>query len=315
MDSSQSQETAAGPQPTAASSSNSQPSTADASATSVAYVPSVVNSDTGVPVNAAPTSAGIPPGHKLVKTHKEDGNFVTEMRKMSSQEVKSAASNRTTSQIGQEVAPPKFIVSQGIQYKIITVRDSNGVVRQMKRRVGPQDSSSTTKDPASRDKTKSQSSPVAKPNTKARSSSTTPNSATQTEQPKIPSRADDTAAISPIASTPGGPTVLLEESLDMEAALADQKEAHRQKRTRRMKRSLIRGLGTIVGSSVGRMNLDMDHEIHGAHNDGDGVDMDSDGQAWSSADEDNHHEHDGHGESTHGKLPSHVKQGSKQECH
>lgn len=314
MESSRSQETAVGPKPMAASSSDSRSFTAVTSGASVTQIPVEVRSDTSVPVCTASSSAGIPPGHKLIKTRKEDGTFVTEVHKMSSQEAKSVGKTRPISQIGQEIAPPKFIISQGVQYKVITVRDSNGVTRQMKRPVGPQDSSThaTTQDSASRDTTKAQSSLITKSEAGTHSSPTPPASGTQTEPSKISSRADEKAAISPISSTPGGLTILSEEPLDIGAALADQKEAHRQKRTRRMKQSLVRGLGTIVGSSVGHMNLDMDHEVHGGHDADDGVDMDTDGQAWSDDnDDDSLHEYDGPSKSTHGKLPSLVKQRSK----
>jgi hypothetical protein len=92
----------------------------------------------------------------------------------------------------------------------------------------------------------------------------------------------------------------LKEPIDALKEHSKQKEFQRQRRMHRMKGSLARGFGTLLGSSVAVMDFDMDDSHHdGGHDHGgdiqDGDVIDSD-QSWSGDDEmdgdDNEFNHD-----------------------
>lgn len=297
--------------PMAASCRETQPITPVASdpSTSKSAVVSTVSSpirETAIAANAAPKPTGPLPGYKLIKRRKEDGTFITVMRKMSPQEVEAAERTRPTSYIDHTTAEPKLMTSQGIKYNIITVRDSTGAFIRVKRPIKPEDSSST-QPPPYQDKIKSGSNLVAGPEGDARSGSTQSVQSSTSEIPK----STDTYAAGPAIGPEAGPIVVQENSIDMSAALARQTEMHRKKRMHRMSGSLLHGLGTILGSSIGQMHFDMDNELHGGHEaagdieDGDLIDSD---QSWSDDDADNDDGNNDDGELHHGRLGSYTSE-------
>lgn len=261
---------------------------------------------TSMSVSMSPKPAGVPPGYKLIKRRKEDGTFITVMRKMSPQELEVAEHTGSGGQGDQTTPVPNFVASQGVKYRIVTVRDSNGALIRVKRPIKPEDASSTLP-PSSPDKGTSESKAV-KPNTDAPSSSTdgTPSKSSET------SPSSDNKAAGVTRAPEGDLAVVQEESIDKAAALAQQKEFYRQKRMHRMKGSLLRGFGTVLGSSIGHMDFDDDH--HGSHEaagdieDGDIIDSD---QSWSDDDDDDHggndNDHDDGDEQHHGELKFVVK--------
>src|SRR3569833_3023058 len=77
-------------------------------------------------------------------------------------------------------------------------------------------------------------------------------------------------------------------SADLEAALAEQQQNNRSRRMNRFKNQMIRGLATVVGSSIPAL------EITDFHHDDQAVDDDDDDGDWDDDDDDNDHGgHDG----------------------
>jgi pyruvate/2-oxoglutarate dehydrogenase complex dihydrolipoamide acyltransferase (E2) component len=243
---------------------------------------------TSTPQNGAAKPKPPPPGYKLVRRRKEDGTMITVLRKMTPEELEAA---------GQKV--PTTAPNEGVQYKVVTVRNTDGSYIRVKRPVQSMENVSST------------------------ATTTTPASPTQAPTPTEKSATDSIPTIvnakdqrKPDVKTSPVTGVIAEKFLDsetapvaqaqgnninMEAALAEQKAYFRKQRARKYKQSLIRGLGTIAGSAVGHMDLHHSHDSdnsHGGHSgshdiqDGDIIDSDND---WSDDDmDDDHHDHDDH---------------------
>lgn len=252
-------------------------------------------------LNATKRVSGPPPGYKLIKRRKEDGTSITVMRKMTPEEIEMA----------EQKSPAKLnpVAQENIAYKIITVRDSDGALIRVKRPIKPEASVLTPSLPAENTKDNTLD-PVNKQGDSALSPSL---KISELKSPAMSSFTNDTVPETPKAADIGSP-VIEERPIGMEAALQQQKEEYRRKRTQKFRSSLIRGFGTMLGSSIGHLDLDMDDELHHSHEpagdieDGDIIDSD---QSWSDDDDDNddggvddEHDHgnDDSGERGHGEL-------------
>lgn len=237
-----------------------------------------------------------PPGYKLIKRRKEDGTYITIMRKMSPEELERASI--------ASPAPTSPALNPAVKYKIVTVRDSDGGLIRVKRPIKPEDQPSSTPASPTQDESKP-GSPLAQGSLASRPTSPDSLQSGTSDKPR-----NIDGVVAGTTSTEAPSTPMGEQPLDMAAALAEQKEIFRQKRMRRMKGSLIRGLGTILGSSVQHTDLDFGDDHHGSHQDAgdieDGDIIDSD-QSWSEDDDDDddldghHHETEEHDNSHHGK--------------
>ncbi|KAH8671589.1 hypothetical protein BX600DRAFT_510254 [Xylariales sp. PMI_506] len=253
-----------------------------------------------------------PPGYKLVQRRKEDGTVVTMMRKLTLEELEAS---------GQTTPPPQVTTDPAAQqYKIVTVRDSSGGLVRVKRPIkqgdqpapGPRTTPAKEENDAAKvsegDGLDSRSSRATDPAGKKVTTEATQNATAST-----------TAATATTATTVAKDQTIHEEPVDMAKALQDQNEFFRKRRMHRMKGTLLRGLGTVVGSVVGGGHLDLDLDLHhhdhdyedgGDFEDGDVLDSD---QSWSDDDfEDNdfddndlHDTHD-HDDDTFGHLHLNV---------
>ncbi|KAF2993855.1 hypothetical protein E8E13_000404 [Curvularia kusanoi] len=225
---------------------------------------------TPTPQNGAAKPKPPPPGYKLVRRRKEDGTLITVLRKMTPEELEAA---------GQK--EPITAPNEGVQYKIVTVRNTDGSYTRVKRPVKSTEavtSTATTPTPAS---------PTQAP-------TPTENSSTDSIHRKVNAKTGVIVEKSLDGET--APAVQAQGSnIDMEAAIAEQNANFKKQRSRKYKQALIRGLGTIAGSAVGQMNFHDSDNSHGGHSgshdiqDGDIIDSDND---WSDDDlDDDHHTH------------------------
>lgn len=265
-------------------------------------VTSTVSSPTqpsGPSSNIAKRAPGPPPGYKLIKRRKEDGTSITIMRKMTPEEITMA----------EQKSPAKLnpVAQEKVAYKIITVRDSDGALIRVKRPIKPETSTLTPSPHI--EKTKDNTlNPVSWQGDGVLSP---PIKGPELKSPAMSSFSNDTVPETPKAAEAGSP-VIKENPIDMEETLQQQKEEYRRRRTQKFRSSLIRGLGTMLGSSIGHLDLDIDDDFHHSHEpagdieDGDIIDSD---QSWSDddnddggADDEHDHGNDDSAEGVHGKL-------------
>ncbi|KAH8646878.1 hypothetical protein BX600DRAFT_443848 [Xylariales sp. PMI_506] len=233
------------------------------------------------PPQSPTRSNGPPPGYKLVKRRKEDGTIITMMRKMTPEELEAAGQSAST-------AAPAATDAKPAKYKIVTVRDANGTLLRVKRPIQPSENSPKSEPAGASDKTSD----------KSAATDAVP-------EPKSPSAFSWTASTvgkgSGNDSEPASPTVAKSsestEPVDISRSLSEQKNDFRQRRMSRLRRSLLMGFSTVVGSSVSHLDFDSHHHKGDDGNlgdikDGDIIDSD---QSWSDDDfeHDDHDHHDG----------------------
>lgn len=253
-------------------------------------------------LNTAKKATGPPPGYKLIKRRKEDGTSITVMRKMTPEEIEMA----------EQKSPGKLnpAVQEKIVYKIITVRDSDGALIRVKRPVKPEISAPTPSSPSK----STQDNTLDQVNQQGDAKSPSLKDS-ELKSPAMSSFTNDIVPEKPKAAETGSP-VVNERPIDMGAELQQQKEAYRRKRMQKFRGSLIRGFGTMLGSSVGHLDLNIDDDFHHSHEpagdieDGDIIDSD---QSWSDDDDDgvvgDEHDHgdDDNREGGHGELKIWIK--------
>lgn len=268
----------------------------------------------GVSSNSAQRAFGPPPGYKLIKRRKEDGTFITVARKMTPEELEMAAQKAPASETGCGTASMSSTGKEGTAYKIITVRDSDGAVIRVKRPVKAERPACTTSSPAEKANGVALESADRHENT----AQSTAVHDSEFKSPTMSAFADVIASGAAKATDTVSP-VVKERPIDSEAAILQQKETYRRKRMQKFRGSMIRGFGTVLGSSIGHLDLTADDEFYHSHEpagdiqDGDIIDSD---QSWSDDDEDDgefgvghEHEHgnDDNGESGHRKLNPDLK--------
>lgn len=244
-------------------------------------------------------ASGPPPGYKLIKRRKEDGTSITIMRKMTPEEIGMAGQKSPAM-----ISP---VAQEKLAYKIITVRDSDGALIRVKRPIKPQDPAATPSSPTKSiqhntfDLVHQQQDGIKSPSLKSSDfKSPAMSSFTNVEVPET------------LETAEAGSPVVNERPIDIDLALQQQKEAYRQKRMQKFRGSLIRGFGTMLGSSMGHLDLNMDDDFHHSHEpdgdieDGDIIDSD---QSWSDDDDDDDgvgdehdHSHDDSREGVHGEM-------------
>lgn len=175
------------------------------------------------------------------------------------------------------------IVDKGVQYKIITVRDSDGALIRVKRPIKAE--ASAFECPPPRNKSDAETDPGQKQEESGPSPSV---AVSDSKSSDIPTHADGTVSATAKATT-SEQFVEKEKAIDMAEAQLQQKQMHCQKRLHRIRGSLICGLGTVLGSSIQHADFDVVDELHDSHDvagdleDGDIIDSD---QSWSDEDED-----------------------------
>lgn len=255
--------------------------------TSVDQPSPVPKSTTSMPQNGAAKPKPPPPGYKLVRRRKEDGTMITVLRKMTPEELEAA---------GQK--EPITAPNEGVLYKVVTVRNTDGSYIRVKRPIKSlEDASSTATTTVSASSTQA-STPTEKSatdsiHTEANAKEQRKSDVKMSPVTGVTAKKSLDRETAPVARAQGN-------NIDIEAALAEQKAFFRTQRAFKYKQSLIRGLGTIAGSAVGHMDFDYSNDSNnsyeghsGSHDieDGDIIDSDND---WSDDDMDDDHHDDGH---------------------
>lgn len=266
-----------------ATTDNSSTIDAIANSTSVEQPSPAIKPTTSKSQNGAAKPKSPPPGYKLVRRRKEDGTMITVLRKMTPEELEAA---------GQK--EPATAPNEGVQYKIVTVRNTDGSYIRVKRPVRSVEIASST----AATTCPARPTQVSTPMEKSATNSIPPNVDSKDQRISGVKTSPVTGIIAeePIDSETAPVAQAQGNNVDMEAALAEQKAYFRKQRTHKYKQSLIRGLGTIAGSAVGHTDFHDSNDSHGDHSsshdiqDGDIIDSDDD---WSDDDMDNdHHDHD-----------------------
>jgi hypothetical protein len=254
------------------------------------------------PAAAAPKAASKPkrppPGYKIISRPKPDGTVAYIFRKMTPEELAAA---------GQTAPPAAAVEKPGVQYKIVMAKDANGAMIRVKR---PINGSNETTAPSSTTSaqaglgapklvTKTSATTSSKPAvTAAKSQPNGPVGKSENKKTPVPTTGDDkkpaaTTTTPTITITENAGTSGTQEPIDQARALAEQKEAFRRRRTHRMKGRLLSGFGSILGTSIGNIDMDDLGDVHngGGYEDGGQIEtgdiLDSDQSLSESDDDDN----------------------------
>jgi len=261
---------------------------------------------TETPTASGTSSGQAPAGYKIVKVRKPDGTLATVKRKL-------APGEEPTTSAPAEAAPTDNGASKTSdgppKFKIVTVRKADGTLVKVRR---PITNSSQVAESEEKSAIHGNAQPV-EPSTVVAESSTAvdKSSSTTAIDPAVVSRAVEApkptiAAANPTNDPKGSHAVVpvttdadklkpSDDSSDFRAAerelagaLAEQAIYNRQKRTDRLKSSLMRGFGMAVGSALPGLEISHDFE------DGDEIMSDDDDWSVDDGDGDDGHDVDGH---------------------
>jgi hypothetical protein len=228
------------------------------------------------------------PGYKLVMIRREDGSEATVMRKMTPTELA----------VNEQRGLLPTALESGVGYKIVTVRNKDGGYIKVKR---PIKSAESREDSQTAETSSNEAISTAIKVTEAVLET---NSKDQSPQADISSNMPDDGAERLAEVRLAQPSKAADGSPDMDAAMSRQKEYFRRRRMQKFKGSLIRGFGTVLGSSVGHSDFYGHHDsdqVGRGHfddiQDGDIIDSDQD---WSDEDPDDNGDDHGHNEPEHG---------------
>ncbi|KAB5563194.1 hypothetical protein GE09DRAFT_773371 [Coniochaeta sp. 2T2.1] len=230
-----------------------------------------------------------PAGYKLVKVRKADGTLTTVKRKLSPDEEGSSPTSTQGAPAGKGVPS---LPADTPKFKIVTVRKADGTLVKVRRPITQESEATEKEQPPSTETKASTTVTDAKPTeekpatTGASSNPTVPRSANSVTSATDAAK-EATVAASSVADTDkpkalDGASNFKTDDRELVDALEEQAIYNRERRTHRLKSSLLRGFGMAVGSAIPSLEISHDFE------DGDEILSDDDDWSVNDGDDDEH---------------------------